>query len=313
MTATATDTVTTSPAEEAIAPKPTTLERIHGGLLGVAAGDSLGATLEFMTPTQIKAEHGQLRDIVGGGAFNWRPGQGTDDTDLTWAVTKAYLDGYSIQAVATEMLAWAATKPRDIGGTTRMALTRLATGDPLTSGLSDASSCGNGSLMRCLPTALIRADNEHRRFELAQISAITHAHQRCVHSCIAYGEIAATLLNGRDATEALAAAQNLDLTTDVAAALTVNPKTPVDDLATSGYVIDSLRCAVWAIQQRTSLEETLIALVNRGDDADTTGAIAGGLLGIQHGVNAIPTRWLNTLEYRPDLEHAANRFAELRQ
>lgn len=42
MTATATDTATTSPTEEAIAPKPTTLERIHGGLLGVAAGDSLG-------------------------------------------------------------------------------------------------------------------------------------------------------------------------------------------------------------------------------------------------------------------------------
>ena len=64
----------------------------------------------------------------------------------------------------------------------------------------------------------------------------------------------------------------------------------MERLRTGGYVIDSLACSVWAIQQDGSFEDVLVALVNRGKDADTTGAIAGGLLGVLHGVEAIPSR-----------------------
>ena len=53
--------------------------------------------------------------------------------------------------------------------------------------------------------------------------------------------------------------------------------------ASRGPLVDSLANAVWAIQQPTDFETTLIALVNRGRDADTTAAIAGGLLGLTHG------------------------------
>ena len=60
--------------------------RISGGLLGVAVGDALGATVEFLSPSEINDRFGVHREIVGGGAFNWKPGEGTDDTDLTWAV-----------------------------------------------------------------------------------------------------------------------------------------------------------------------------------------------------------------------------------
>ena len=74
---------------------------ITGGLLGVAAGDALGATVEFMSPSEIRHRFGVHREITGGGAFDWLPGEGTDDTDLTWAVLSAYLDGpYTLQRVA---------------------------------------------------------------------------------------------------------------------------------------------------------------------------------------------------------------------
>ena len=51
-----------------------------------------------------------------------------------------------------------------------------------------------------------------------------------------------------------------------------------------------------------------MSLVNRGDDADTTCAIAGGLL----GADAIPSRWLDKLEYAGKMIAAAIEFARLR-
>ncbi|WP_420439792.1 ADP-ribosylglycohydrolase family protein [Candidatus Poriferisodalis sp.] len=101
---------------------------IAGGLLGVAAGDALGATVEFRSPAEIQRRHGVHRDIVGGGAFGWRPGQGTDDTDLTWAVVAGYLKtggSDSLEAIAQEFLEWFETDPPDVGITTRQALLNL--------------------------------------------------------------------------------------------------------------------------------------------------------------------------------------------
>ena len=278
-------------------------DRIGGGLLGVAAGDALGATLEFMTAPEIRRRFGTHREITGGGPFRWRPGQGTDDTDLTWAVLAAYLDGpYDLGRVAANMLAWFHKGPRDIGGATARALGRLdRTGDPRTSGNTGERSCGNGSLMRCIPTALARPDPDLRRRELIDISAITHAHVQCTDSCLAYGEIVNALLEAAEVPDALAAARVLDLHPKVREALDIDAALPVERLRTSGYVIDSLACAVWAIQQEASFEEVIVALVNRGRDTDTTGAIAGGLMGVLVGVEAIPARWRRELEYQDRL------------
>ena len=289
--------------------------RIAGGLLGVAAGDALGATVEFLSPSEISDRFGIHREIVGGGAFNWQPGEGTDDTDLTWAVLSAYLDGpYTLQRVADNMLAWFDSNPRDVGGATSQALGRLErTGDPRKSGSTGEFSCGNGSLMRCLPTALARPDDATRRRELAEISAITHAHVRCVDSCIAYGEITNALMDGASAADALAAAQSLDLDEAVTGALDIDPALNAEDLRTGGYVIDSLACSVWAIQQEGSFEDVLVALVNRGKDADTTGAIAGGLLGVLHGADAIPSRWRTELEYHDRLMASVPALLNLRE
>ena len=289
-------------------------DRIAGGLLGVAAGDALGATLEFMTASEIRRRFGTHREITGGGPFHWRPGQGTDDTDLTWAVLAAYLDRpYSLDRAAANMLDWYHTGPRDIGGATARALGRLdRTDDPSSSGNTGERSCGNGSLMRCIPTALARPDATVRRRELIEISAITHAHVQCTDSCVAYGEIVNALLEGGEVSDALTAARVLDLHPKVRDALDIDPALPVERLETSGYVIDSLACAVWAIQQDATFEEVIVALVNRGRDTDTTGAIAGGLVGILKGVDAIPARWRKRLEYHDRLLAAVSDLRDLR-
>lgn len=69
-----------------------TRDLIAGGLLGVHAGDSLGATLEFRPWAEIRRQYPDgLREIVGGGTFGWPAGAATDDTDLTRAVLRGYL------------------------------------------------------------------------------------------------------------------------------------------------------------------------------------------------------------------------------
>lgn len=292
---------------------------IVGGLLGVAAGDALGTTVEHMAPEEIRRRFGVHREIAGGGPFGRRPGQGTDDTDLTWAVVAGYLEtgggdsGDCLDAIARAFLEWFDTAPSSIGRTTFLALTELRAGrDPAACGLASESSCGNGSLMRALPTALIRADPERRRRESEMISAVTHAHRRCLDSCVAYNEIAAALIDGAAGPEAVAAAAALNLDPAVSAALATPPDRPATGLSTSGYVIDGLACAVWAVQQPGTLESVLVDLVNRGDDADTVGAIAGGLLGIVWGPAGIPDRWRDRLEYAGRLTGAAAEIARIR-
>lgn len=290
-------------------------QRAEAGLLGVAIGDALGATVEFMTPAAIQAAHGTHDRIVGGGAFGWRPGQGTDDTDLTWAVAAAYLDGFTIARVADNMLAWYSTGPRDVGATTAAALSAYGRhGDPTRSGRTHDRSAGNGSLMRALPTAITQPDPERRAAHAAAISAVTHAEPRCVDACIAYTDIAAALLAGREPHDAIAtAAARPELHHEVADALAQPADTSAADLDTSGYVVSSLRCAVWAIRQPEPAPDVLVDLVNRGDDADTTGAIAGGLLGLAMATSdRWPHEWTDPLEYRNRLVTAAPQLVALR-
>ena len=66
-------------------------------------------------------------------------------------------------------------------------------------------------------------------------------------------------------------------------------------------MVSTLQVGVWALLQRRPLEDVLVEVVNLGGDADTTGAVAGGLLGVRDGVAAIPRRWADALEYRDAL------------
>ena len=64
-------------------------DRALGAYLGLALGDALGATVEFMTPREIAAAHGVHRRIVGAGWLKLAPGQVTDDTTMSLALGRA--------------------------------------------------------------------------------------------------------------------------------------------------------------------------------------------------------------------------------
>jgi ADP-ribosyl-[dinitrogen reductase] hydrolase len=65
---------------------------------------------------------------------------------------------------------------------------------------------------------------------------------------------------------------------------------------TSGYIVDTVQTVLDGFFSTASFEECLVRVVNRGGDADTTGALAGQLAGALYGVHGIPARWLKKLD-----------------
>ena len=64
----------------------------------------------------------------------------------------------------------------------------------------------------------------------------------------------------------------------------------------TGYIVDTVQTVLHYFFKCDSFESCLIATVNQGNDADTTGALAGMLAGARYGVQQIPQRWLAQLD-----------------
>ncbi len=90
------------------------LDRIRGALYGVAVGDALGGPLEFMSDRQICDAYGRVTDMIGGGWLNLKPGEVTDDTQMTLCVARGILDALEgdngldlVASVGQQFIAWA--------------------------------------------------------------------------------------------------------------------------------------------------------------------------------------------------------------
>jgi ADP-ribosyl-[dinitrogen reductase] hydrolase len=64
----------------------------------------------------------------------------------------------------------------------------------------------------------------------------------------------------------------------------------------SGYIVDTLRAVFQSLFATDSFESALVDVVNRGGDADTTGAILGMIAGALYGIGSIPNRWISALD-----------------
>ena len=66
----------------------------------------------------------------------------------------------------------------------------------------------------------------------------------------------------------------------------------------TGYIVDTVQTVLHHFFRTDGFERCVTDVVNRGEDADTTGALAGMLAGAAYGVEAIPARWLAALDPR---------------
>ncbi|HEY5191444.1 MAG TPA: ADP-ribosylglycohydrolase family protein, partial [Candidatus Deferrimicrobium sp.] len=97
------------------------VDRARATLFGVAVGDALGATTEFMTPAQIRDRFGVHREIVGGGWLKLPPGQVTDDTEMTLCVARGIAEPgrWDLTEIADRFARWLSGGPVDVGATCR--------------------------------------------------------------------------------------------------------------------------------------------------------------------------------------------------
>ena len=298
----------------------------RGTLLGLAVGDALGGPLEFMESAAIVKKHGRVTDMIGGGWLSLPPGQWTDDTAMTIDLARSLVErnGFDPDDIASRFVAWFSSEPPDIGNHTKAVLGRMR-GDhlPGTKGVEwktasngvqrlNPSSSGNGSLMRCAPVALWDYNDQAARLEHSKTSSeVTHAHQECQWSCAIANEIIAGLIRfgGRDAALDAAMEQCPDAPAHIRKRLSLAPGKVRPELKPTGFVLDTLDCALWCLMNTDSLEECIIEAVNLGGDADTTGAVAGAFAGAFYGETEIPTRWRELLFERERIAGLATKIA----
>ncbi len=170
-------------------------ERGLGALLGQAAGDALGTTVEFKSAAAIQKMYPKgLRAIVGGGPFEVAAGQVTDDTELALALARSLAEKgrYDADHVASRYLAWYRSGPFDVGNATRQAF-----GGEVREGRGVAEQVeargskttqANGSLMRISPLGVFGWDLDARELAklAAQDSRLSHPDPVCQAACVVF-------------------------------------------------------------------------------------------------------------------------------
>lgn len=289
--------------------------KIKGALFGFAVGDALGCTLEFMNETQMNERlrlSGKLKEIEGGGIFGFEKGEVTDDTDMLICVARGIFQNYNypIIAIGEEFIQWYHTRPKDVGMTVRASIQNyLMTEDweeaaLMTHEFSGGKSAGNGSLMRCLPIALAYNDLSSIKTFSRKQSLLTHYDNTAAECCVLYNAIAFSILHGVSLKNSLEAVLQFTSYYDK---LQNKPTSNPDS-----YVVHTFEWVVHLLYQTNTFEEAVIEAVNKGYDADTVGALVGGLAGLHYGYDAIPKRYIDTLLCKGELNKVTEAILALR-
>lgn len=304
-------------------------QRKSGALFGLAVGDALGAAVEFNAPGTFRAVTG-FRD---GGPHGLAAGEWTDDTSMALALADSLVSaGWDLNDQAQRYLDWWRTgrysvngRCFDIGIATRLALARVERGTAATSAgdVADSAS-GNGSIMRLAPVPLrylelFRSDPDKLADYAEQSSYPTHRSAKCLSACRYLALVLAALMEGHEREEVLASDWPLlhglharkplhPAILEVAQGSYRAKEPPL--IRGSGYVVASLEAALWAFHSAPSFEAAVLAAVNLGDDADTTGAVCGQLAGAYFGDRGIPAQWLQQLAKREWIADAVDRLSQ---
>ncbi len=282
------------------------LDNKLGLFLGLAIGDALGAPLEFQ---EANEPNEYLKKYTTGGPHKVSIGEWTDDTSMAFAMATSLIEKKYFDAddIMNNFCLWYqrgefCTKDKcfDIGNTVYDALSSYSDSIKYNQfhqpyrGRTEVNTSGNGALMRIAPVIIV-AKNRDEAVRLAiQQTLLTHGSELCVKYSVMFAE---ELYYGKE----LTSYSKYKL-----------PKT-IDrkDVMSGGFVKETYEAAWWAFSNSNSFEECIIKAVNRGHDADTTGAVAGMLAGRHYGLSRIPDHFKDDLMMYDDLYDTALKLSEL--
>ena len=286
------------------------------GIIGHAIGDAMGVPVEFKDRESLMYNPvREMRRSYAGDKGTW-----SDDTSMEIATMDSFINnrGWNYDDIMINFGDWindskftAHNYTFDVGRTCLTAIRRyLQQGvDALESGLDDMNSNGNGSLMRILPIA-------YYCFYKKLKSSLTHRHEISILGCYIYVLYVIKLLQGKDKYSAynMIKIEDYSMFDDESVSYykriikdDLNALN-VDDIKSSGFVVDTLEASMWVVLKASNFKESIIGSVNLGGDTDTIGAITGSMAGIIYGYDSIPKDWLNSLARREYIEKLCHDF-----
>ncbi len=287
-------------------------DKAQGMLVGLAVGDAVGTTVEFET----RGTFPLVTDMLGGGPFNLKKGQWTDDTSMALCLATSLIKKNGFDAIdqMNRYCNWAnwgylssTGECFDIGFTVQSALQKYSiTGNPL-AGSTEKRSAGNGSIMRLAPVVLAYYKNtKDLLFYAGESSKTTHGCDECIESCRLLALILKKALTGESKEETL---KNHDFKTSAPKVSNIAKgnylTNSYESLTGSGYVIESLESALWCFYHTDNYKAAILMATNIGNDADTTAAICGQVAGAFYGYSAIPREWREAISMHDDIVEIA--------
>ena len=265
---------------------------------GLMVGDALGAPAEFCYSGDIRAKYpyGLSKMVNGFGICVDRvAGEITDDTQMAYCLHCSLEEAGDWDAALAFQYyrEWLATDPPDVGVATEAALS----GSPM------LESQGNGALMRVMPIALWALQNPEFDWMTAacEDAALTHPHPICAECNVVYvyallqaAKRDASSQSIYEATLIWAKEQEISSTV-IDTLMRASTERPDYDGEHIGWVLIALQSAFYQLLHAPSFKDALVDIVSAGGDTDTNAAIAGALLGILYGVQAIPRDWIEAV------------------
>lgn len=268
-------------------------DRLLASFVGLAVGDALGTSVEF----KKRGTFEPITDMRGGGCFRLKPGEWTDDTSMALCLAHSLIEcgEFNQKDIMDKFLSWYYDGHYshngvcfDIGNMTRRALVFFKkTGKLISLSSLDNNSSGNGSIMRLAPIVLFYHNVYDTVISMAeQQSKLTHPSIECIESCKVLADTIYKLSTGL----------KLNNITNI---IDINhwKNIPAEKISSTGYVIDTMNAAYWAVSNTNNFKDALLMAVNLGGDADTIGAVTGQIAGALYGFCSIPKDWLSKLAW----------------
>ena len=304
------------------------MSKFIDSIIGHAVGDAMGVPTEFCIREYLLKN--PVKEMIGSDK-TWQPARSwSDDTSMEIATIDSFIQNkeFNYDDIMHKWEEWineakytANNDTFDVGRTCLRAIRNHSLGtEPLKCGTDGEQSNGNGSLMRILPVALY---SYYRKLDVNEIikltnelSSLTHKHDISKLGCYIYVRYIMFLLDGKNKNEAYELIKTLDYSTYDEYAISKYERIlkndiasyTIDNILSTGYVVDTLECALWILLNANSYKETIIATTNIGNDTDTIGAIAGSMAGIIYGYDSIPTSWIDKLMRKDYLIGLASDF-----
>lgn len=304
---------------------------VKDSLYGFIVGDAMGVPIEF--EDREKLINKPVTSMLGYGSHDVEAGVYSDDTSMTLATMDSIIKQNGIinyNDIADKFCNWvnnneytATNKIFDIGMTTKYALIKYFNNkiDATMCGGTNINENGNGSLMRMLPIALycfyknIKGDNEI--FTLVKnSSSITHAHDISILGCYIYVRYVISLLETKNKISSYNFIKKLDYSMFIEEVKLEYSRIlfsdisilNINDVNSSGYVVDTLEAVFWIILNCSSYNESIIGAINLGGDTYTIGAITGSIAGILYGYDNISKRWISKLKNKDYIDEIIIKF-----